>query len=363
VLTDLEISGFRTFRELRVPRLARVNLFVGTNNAGKTSLLEAVELLADGGLMALRRGIARRGERLQAKRSTEDDVDERGVQLDPSHLFHGHRLRPGVRFALSGGNSPPLQGFCDLVEVEANGSEGIGQVSLPGLEERPLAFALRFESHLSPEARLMRISARGGIPTGLSFYGFAESPRQVRFVTTGSIGSARTGLLWDLVALTPEEECVLASLRLIEPRIERIAFLGEGLRVSRNFFLKMEGSEERLPLGSLGDGLKRLLTLTLHLVAAGGGFLLVDEIDTGLHYSVMADMWQLVIQTARRLDVQVFATTHSLDCVHALAWVRQQNPEAASEVLLHRVDREATETMTYTPDEIVVAARNHLEVR
>src|SRR4029077_12212915 len=147
----------------------------------------------------------------------------------------------------------------------------------------------------------------------------SESARPVRFVTPSSIDSGRTGVLWDMVALTPEEECGVASLRIIEPGIERIAFLGEGGRASRSFFLKMEGSEERLPLGSLGDGLKRLLTLTLHLVSARGGFLLVDEIDTGLHYSVMADMWRLVIQTAKRPPHPGFPTTHSPDSVHSFA--------------------------------------------
>jgi hypothetical protein len=170
--------------------------------------------------------------------------------------------------------------------------------------------------------------------------------------------------LWDAVALTDKEERAIEALRIVEPRIERIAFLGEPSRRSvRNVFVKLADSERRLPLGSVGDGLRHLLALVLHLLPARGGFLLVDEIDTGLHHSVMADMWRLVIESAKRLDIQVFGTTHSLDCVRALAWVRERHPKLADEATVHRVDLNAGRTTAYSLDEIAVAARNHLEIR
>ena len=52
----------------------------------------------------------------------------------------------------------------------------------------------------------------------------------------------------------------------------------------------------------------RMLGLALALANAKGGVLLVDEIDTGLHYSIMGDMWRMVGKLAATLDVQVFAT-------------------------------------------------------
>jgi predicted ATPase len=185
----------------------------------------------------------------------------------------------------------------------------------------------------------------------------------VNFLGSEAVERDRLGELWDEVVLEPEEEGVTEALRIIDPRIERIAFIGDSPRASRNIFLKLADSEQRLPLGSMGDGLKRLLSLALHLFSARGGFLLVDEIDTGLHHTVMVNMWKLVIQTARRLDVQVLATSHSLDCVRALAWVREQNPDLASDVTLHRVEKGATTTVAFTSDELLVAAQNHLELR
>lgn len=340
MITSLEITGFRSFKKLKVDRLARVNLFVGRNSAGKTSILEAVELLATGSVAGLLPSIKRRFER---KEDSED--------WDPAHLFHGRELRPESSFSIAGKGDSERWFRCiamdpsDMAESDAPTSEGV-----------PLA--LYVEGDASP--RLHRLSLSGnlgwkGLVVSLAKKG--ERP-PVNFLGTETVDGPQLQRFWDSVVLTPEEEGVIDSLKVVEPRLQRIAFLSEG-----RVFVKLEGIEERLPLGTAGDGLKRLLNLSLQLFSAKGGFLLVDEIDTGLHYTVMTDMWRLVIETARRLDVQVFATTHSQDCVHALAWIREAHPDLAADVMLHRVEKDQPETVAYSADELATAARHHVEVR
>jgi AAA domain, putative AbiEii toxin, Type IV TA system/AAA ATPase domain len=340
VLSDLTISGFRCFRELRVPRLTRVNLFVGTNNAGKTSILEAAEILTLGKPEGLPRSPRRRGERLSVDR---EDLQKGGI--DPSHLFFGHSLQVGTSFSIRGGGIPPAWFHCQVTldEPEVEGSEGFEP--FPGLDIRSQLGSWHLDFSLE-EGLIGR--ARLNETTPLSIFLGTTVPD--------------LGELWGRVVLTPEEDQVTSTLRIIDPQIERIAFVGD-LRVGHRFFVRLSGSEQRLPLGSVGDGLKRLLALALHLVSAQGGYLLVDEIDTGLHHTVMVDMWRLVIETAKRLDIQVLATTHSLDCVRALAWVQEQSPDLASEVTLHRVEKDTTETVAYSMEELAIAARHHLEVR
>jgi hypothetical protein len=77
----------------------------------------------------------------------------------------------------------------------------------------------------------------------------------------------------------------------------------------------------------------------------------------------MENMWRLVVATAKRLDVQVFATTHSLDCVRALAWIRTKLGPDQSQVTLHRLERDLDRPVSYSMDEIELAARTHAEVR
>lgn len=118
--------------------------------------------------------------------------------------------------------------------------------------------------------------------------------------------------------------------------------------------------DQRVPIGSMGDGIWRLLGIALALVRAEGGILLVDEIDTGLHYSVLVDMWNLVFETAKRLDVQVFATTHSRDCYEALAAVAQKGRH---DISLQRIERGKPLAVAFTESEIREAAARGIEVR
>ncbi len=241
---------------------------------------------------------------------------------------------------------------------------GIPQPRLP-LDEPP-ALAISFSSHLTSTGATIPLSPYKGVPLDIRrryLPSATEGAPPVHFLRPEASDPPRLAGLWDRVVLTPEEPLVVDALRIIEPRLERIAFLGDDRRYMQSILLKLSDSEQRLPIGSAGDGLKRLLALALHLIPAQGGCLLVDEIDTGLHYSVMADMWRLVIETAGRLDVQVFATTHSLDCVLALAWVREKLSVGPSDVALHRIEKGLDRTIASTPDEIVTAARHNLDLR
>lgn len=362
MLSSVEINGFRTFRRLVVESLRRVNLFVGKNNTGKTSLLDALELVSVAMPWGLWRSPLRRGEELYLV--GEDDRPSRGRELDLSHLFFGHVLE-GSSFTISAINHPRCSVECRVMMAPKDEDSSV-QEGLPGVETLRQALAVRFQSDLMSGPVFVRLSPEGGLaqdtrrrllpPT-------QEGAPKVGFLRPETVDMRILSQLWDRIVLTPEEDKVIEALRIIEPKIERIASL-EGRYGRNTIVLKLSDSEQRLPLGSAGDGLKRLLALSLNLIPLRGGSLFVDEIDTGLHFSVMADMWKLVIETASRLDVQVFATTHSLDCVRALAWMREKlPPRQVDAVMLHRVEKGIDKTISYTMDEIETAARNHLEVR
>lgn len=348
MIRNLTVNGFRCFREFRVDPLTRVNLFVGQNNAGKTSLLEAIELVALGGVEGLVRSAVRRDEKILTRSGAEEEFKEHVV--DPSHLFFGHDLRFGTSFKIEGHGETDRWVMCTVEQAS---------------KRETLIKTLRLRDSVRPTLHLggerLTISPSGGVlppPRRMP-----ESNPRVNFLAAESILEGRLGQLWDTLVLTPEEEEITESLRIVEPQVERLAFLAEGRGTSANIVLKLKGIEQRIPLGSLGGGLRHFLALVLNLLSARGGFLLIDEIDTGLHYSVMVDMWRLIIETARRLDVQVFATTHSLDCVRALARLRNKYPELAAEVMVHRVEKDASKTVVYDADEIVIAAESQLEVR
>ncbi|HZM06782.1 MAG TPA: AAA family ATPase [Candidatus Saccharimonadales bacterium] len=368
MLKNITVEAYRGFRELSVEGLNRVNLFVGQNNSGKTSLLEAAQVIAsEGNVGVLLRSLRRRGEIIPAN-ELERNVEE----FDVSHLFHGHAMKLGSAFKLEGFNGNLVSVSCEVIRAPQDMEAGqLGIFDVEG--GSPLALSLRVG--VAPSVNIP-LSASGGIPVDLIrrrlgieggpgiLTGDLAEVSPIRVVPTEGLESRSMSKLWDSVALTPDEPKVIEALQIIEPRIEKIAFLGrEAVRSSAGIVVKLKDSDMRLPIGSLGDGVIRLLSLSLSVIRATGGYLMVDEIDTGLHHSVMEGMWRMVIMTAKRLNVQVFATTHSQDCINSLGHLYEIAPKLAAEVSLHRLERGLPSTVRYGPDEISTAAQQEIEVR
>jgi hypothetical protein len=368
MLRNLRISGFRGLREFAMSGLGRVNLLVGTNNCGKTSVLEAIHMLSvPGSPLPLWQAQLRRGELI-------DSATER--QLDVAHLVHGHKLLADLGFYIEGNGTVGFQNLTASFVARSPASRDTEEeededdtATEPGATE-PLLLQLEWREGPSREkvrlpTRTVRlpITRRGGGGLRTAIGGVVPGAGEVSFITTEGLTRDSTIAMFERVVLTPDEATLLRALHTIEPDIERIASVGTYARQSSRDVrggLAMMVAGQRIPIGSMGDGIWRLLGVALALVQARGGVLLVDEIDTGLHYSVLVDMWRLVFETARQLDVQVFATTPSRDCYEALAAVTEPG---RSEISLQRIERGKTEAIGFTEREIRQAAERGLEVR
>jgi len=362
MLRSLHVENFRALREFRMTGLGRVNLLVGTNNCGKTSVLEALNvLLAPGWPPAIWGSLVRRGE-------------SSGVEVEIGHLVHGHRADANARFSIGGIDGPatlhanavvrPISNAdIALVQLDARVRRGGNQDELA--EQSRLVFETfwRRDDHQTDSVQWL-VSPRGGIdPSGaLATPSDPVADEPVAFVTTEGVSLNEVVSLFGQSALTPGEDLVLAALQTIEPRLERLAIVtSRELRTARSrggLAAMVDG--QRIPIGSMGDGIWRLLGIALSLVRAQGRVLLVDEIDTGLHYTVLEKMWRLVFETAERLNVQVFATTHSRDCYEALAAITQPDRH---EVSIQRIERGRVDAVSFDEGAISAAAARDIEVR
>lgn len=341
--------------------LGRINLLVGPNNCGKSTVLEAIDLLADYpdpvtvGFLCFGRGGFVSGESTNSQNNTRIAI---------RHMFYGRQAKPGSFFEIDANAEERKNSLRVSITTAAKSEESEGTAS-------PISgrLILQFSKTLGPE------SIRHSIPlTHQSEWPFAEFDKRYdevnencneNFVTTDS--HPRHSIVKNLarVSLNPEEEFVLKVLRILEPRIVGITavpLVKTEFHEGRNgVFVKLTGEPERVPIASLGDGIWRLLGLALALVRARGSVLLVDEIDIGLHYTAQVDMWRMVKGAAEQLDVQVFATTHSSDCIRALASLARSDVTTGSEITIQRIEGERA--VAYNEREIVLAAERGIEVR
>ena len=118
-----------------------------------------------------------------------------------------------------------------------------------------------------------------------------------------------------------------------------------------------------MPIGNYGHGLRHLLALRLALVSATDGYLLIDEIDSGLHWTVLEDVWRLLVEVADRCNVQIFATTHSHDCIRGLGTLVRSRPGLAEKVSLQKVHADLDHAVPLRGEQIGIAVEQEIEVR
>ncbi len=373
--SSIRINGYRGLDSFRMERLGRVNLLVGTNNSGKTSILECIELLRSAGNPhVLSSIIGRRGEWGYANegdaRVTLGPATE---SLDVSHLFANHELRGTIRIEADH-KGVAGAGWNDKVTIH------VKDVSRSDLDELNPDYDEWGAEVEHDEPRLVLhvkwANAEENYRAFVSDRGFLlwlrrpmrprpGSTQAVQIVRTSGMSASDVARMFDQVVLTENEEGVTQALRILDPDIERIATVtGDRRRVSSDapggVFLKLAGAADRVPIGSMGDGMWRMLGLALSLANARRGVLLVDEIDTGLHYTVMEDMWRMISEQAAALSVQVFATTHSRDCYESLGAAVESD---VGDVTIQRIDRSREKAVSITNQAIVAAAERNVEVR
>lgn len=363
-LDSLDIRNYRAFKHLVLDKLGRVNLIVGKNNVGKTALLEAVWVYLDHLFLYDLVGLL--------QRSRLHEQTDNGIRLDDDlwrktlqELFHGR---------------PDLSASTDPITI--------GPRDDP---QRRLTIQYRTETGFMPPAgRHLEVLFGKGTPERI----WLEQREQerpgsrkarsvpYRFVSSNGLSDADIARYWDEIALTEWETTVINALRIIAPDVRRIslvsfnavrfAFSGDAVT-----FQLPGGGKARIPyvktdfpapisLRTMGEGMNRMLGLVLALVNARDGILLIDEIENGLHYSVQPDLWRLIFETADQLNVQVFATTHSLDCLRAFEQAASEREEEKSLLVSlrrHLDDPEQTIAVLAGRGELATIVQSHIEVR
>ncbi|MEA5580512.1 AAA family ATPase [Nodularia harveyana UHCC-0300] len=385
MLKSVKIENFRGFKSFELQQLGRINLLVGENNSGKTSILEAIQLLCSRtNLEPLGEIMINRGEYFWSDNLREER------ELDISHLFYNHEFQLDNTFSISGINDDVKENFSiTIVEQKSQIYSSLNESNLD--EEVKKKFIADFLfSHVTKAINLkviwqqeeeteflnLRLSDNNCLDLklikGSSRDEKNNAPRTI-FINSSSLNTAKMTEFFDEVVLNPEEKLVTEALRIIDKKIERIApanvqKASQMMRLRSaeshtGFYVRLADSKQRVPIGSMGDGIWRILGIILATVCAKDGYLFIDEIDTGLHFTTMSDMWKMIWQTAKKLNVQVFATTHNSDCWQSLADIAEQEDTTEDGIRIHRIEKGKEKSIVFIEPEIVIAAEENIEVR
>jgi AAA domain, putative AbiEii toxin, Type IV TA system len=360
MLRDLTIKNYRCFKDFSIDGLARVNLIVGQNNSGRTSFLEAVYLLVNQqNPRALIELLDNRGE-YSFDLSSASSI---GVTFyDTAHVFHKHNPQPqsyDAGIAISSQADTPLS-----VQIGVNGNPNAFSLNaITSLTEIP-SLELRF-TYAGVASAAFDLLADYSYPANRRFSRVREVVHPYRFVGINVSDFEYLSALWESVSLDPGKEALLVqALRLIDPTVEDVRLTPR--RTASGTVVGLRDQPQRIPLSSMGEGMRRILSLAMSAIVAQGGILLVDEIDTGLYYGLQADLWRLLIETAQNLNIQIFATTHSWDCIVAFqeALAQTRNGQDNLGMLFRLQERKGDiVAVDYDAEKLDVAVDHMIEVR
>lgn len=327
-MKSLEVKKYKNFEHLTLNDLANINLIVGKNNVGKSALLEAVSIFASNGdLEQIKAVLASRGEGVGFSSSVEKSAEKEMERF--LSLYHqwnvpnflNHPIEISANEKLSGRKinfSMRLAGYIKSIETDSQGFERPYKL----LEDNNEAM---FEN---PDIHIGLLLSYDERKTFYMFNGErkrnpAEGLNAFEYVRTNQIMGDKNPKLYDKIALTPNEKYIIKALQIIEPQIENINFLKDdkapGQSDERVPFIVFKNDSKRYRLSAMGDGINRILTIILAMLNCENGVLLIDEFENGLHYSVQHQLWKVINDLSTKLNVQVFATTHSMDTLRSLS--------------------------------------------
>ncbi len=356
-LRTVRIDGFRGLRRLELEDLGPINILVGPNNCGKTSILEAVSILSspfdpyEWLAMIRRRDFGGLDEsRLQSLRWC---FHQSRQDSDPEALFESRcAMSCEGRFAVRRlvVEYQEILGEPDPREIErywrhrGKGREELGfdeawrgaqltpiveigpETTFPfveGAAAEPLT--VWEQMPIRPMHRARR--RRGSLPNEtLTPYSYQINRLQVSSHSKELLTEKR-------------KELALELIREFDPAIRDIQLASfHGDRPA----IYIDHAELGLaPLSVFGDALRRAVLLASTLYGLRGGVLLIDEVETGIHVSGLQRVFSWLLSSARRLNVQVIATTHSLEAVDGILDVTANNVE---DIVTFQIEQQPNQT-------------------
>lgn len=357
----LSIQNFRSHQDVVLQDCGQVNILLGKNNAGKTAILEAILMLCFP--PNPREVLVLLNNQRGYKPGTEND------ELWDSYFNawdHSRTISFSAEEKPSRSNSRlnicqnlsiiPLMGNANQAR---SGSVIEGQDVLD--KTQGLVFKYQYEDG-GIEKKVTALKRKANLPLTSLTKEIFNRIRPIAFIPSKGIANPQDEAeRFSRLEKANRQHEVEEALRAVEPRLKRLTVLASG---QSSMVYGDLGEGHLIPVSLMGEGMVRMLSIATAMVNNQNGLVLIDEIENGLHYSVLPSLWKMIFKTARALDIQVFAATHSDECLRAASQVAQSQANL-KDLRLFRLDLRNRKTIVtdYTGSELATAISSEQEVR
>ena len=309
MITRLAIENFRGLQQVVLDELRSVNLIVGGNDTGKTSVLEALVLLF--GDAAAIRSLPITFRTNQTGGQSADDQNDRETFW--SWLFYDRDAKHRIALEARIDSQATVRVKTELLPENKHPHAPVEPV-LIRIDSRELN-QIRAKAPVVPGGgvELLRLGEnRLSVAGGDSPKGFRMAVLSTR--PTHPTADAEN---YNQVALLADgERRVETVMKEIEPNLKRLRYAKLPRTTAPLIFADI-GLSRAVPSSQMGQAFNRILHIYTELLAHRINVLIVDEIENGIFSESMPIVWRGLMAICEQEGVQIFATTHSRECVMA----------------------------------------------
>lgn len=348
-INSLHIETYRGIQNLQLNDFSLVNIFTGDNNSGKTSVLEILRTLSSPLSLSTWLSNGRRGSRIRTISDFEafldlinvnseekkisytvvdGDLQNHLVQISAdfsSALFSQNQIKKEIGMVRAkDDNEEMLESEARIVDILISNENNKAKYKL---NEYSHYFRAKNDSDYSLLSPVVYISPTKHADSVIYLDEILNNPQ----------------LYGEMLEVLKDFDSDIVSINATTPTSES----GINLVYGRVYYSILSKNKNRaLPLNMYGDGMKKAILLMSAVVAAKGGILLLDEFETAIHTSAMADVLYWIIDTCKKLDVQLFMTTHSLEALKTVLSLSDKLKEEISLYTLYKKENTVARRLT-----------------
>ncbi|MCI7179631.1 MAG: AAA family ATPase [Lachnospiraceae bacterium] len=360
LISSIDIKSFRGINSFRLENLSQINILTGDNNCGKTSILEILESFGQPDDFRMWSSLIRKDFRESSLRGLTYyegiydlfDINSEKKRLEYTIVMDGISTNVAL-LAKEIEEEITEKEFYDLQGIyfpQENKDEGL-------LDNTQLVSKLEIEIKINGQTVSREKIYEGQRRLGLrSRSGKEKYNKNIIYISP--IRHAEGNVFLSQILNYPElYEEMLTVLKEYDENIISINYDNEDNRISGKGIYKIlsKSHQKALPLNVYGDGMKKAILLMSAVIKAKNGVLLLDEFETAIHTSAMNKTFKWILETCKKLNVQVFMTSHSKEAIDK---VLKCTPEIIDDIAVYTMYKENGETTVRR-----LSARKAIEVQ
>ena len=342
LIKELLVDKYRGIRNLKITGLNQVNLIVGDNNCGKTSVLEAIQLLRTSGNLANVYKVARQRDSLAVSNANSvydsficmflhGDVGELDISVS------GKSNGLDISFTLSGRQDRIL---LDAKELQGN-KYRVSEIPEGEIEAESFEGELCLKYGKNEKKHHLSVNQYSSV-TGTS----SSEKDQLNIVYISPFEHLKGSIISRILRNESYKSVCIKALQLFDPDIEDLMIFRSDIGNRPVEYIRHKKLGD-MPVSTYGDGLKKVLVIANAIAQAAGGILLFDEIETSIHRKYYDDIFRFAVKACKTFDVQLFITTHSIEAIDGiLATQDYDKQETEDDVCVCTIKREDNNTFS-----------------